>query len=357
MTDYRRFEPIDCDGHVIESIEAMKPYMDEVVRYQASRPALRHHNVFPNLDGAHFAIRRDPKFRASRVNASNAPAGSPEDWNAFLAKTGVGISVLFPSEGLAIGMLTSPDYATRLCRAYNDYAHDAFARANPALKPIALIPMQDPALAAKELARAVKDLGMVGAMLPSVGLPLHLGHGYYDPVYRAAADLGCVLCVHGGSSRGIGFDSFTNYPARHALHHTLPLATALVGLIYHGTMDRFPNLRFGFMEGGCGWLAFLLDRMHRDKSYYDKADLPEKAPEDYLGGGRILVGCEGSEETLGHVAARVGIEAFAYASDYPHEVDLPHAIHEIEEVAERDDLSDSDKAMVLGKNARRFFGM
>jgi predicted TIM-barrel fold metal-dependent hydrolase len=354
---YERYRPVDCDGHVIESIEEMKPYMDDVVRYQASRPALHHHDVFPNLDGAHFAIRRDPKFRANRINASNARAGSPEDWSAFLEKTGVESSVLFPSEGLAIGMLTGPDYAARLSRAYNDYVHDRFAKPNPALKPIALIPMQDPELAVKELKHAVKDLGFVGAMLPSVGLPLHLGHPYYDPVYRTAADLGCVLCVHGGSSRGIGFDSFTNYPARHALHHTLPLATALVGMIYHGTMDRFPSLKFGFMEGGCGWLAFLLDRMHRDKSYYDKSDLPAKAPEDYLGGGRILVGCEGSEETLAHVARRVGVEAFAYASDYPHEVDLPHAIHEIEEVAERADMSDADKAMVLRENARRFFAL
>lgn len=355
--DYRQYQPVDCDGHIIESIEDMKPYMDDIVRYQANRPALHHHDVFPNLDGAHFAIRRDPKFRANRVNASNARAGSPEDWTAFLDKTGVKKSVLFPSEGLAIGMLTGPDYAGRLCRAYNDYAHDRFARPNPSLKPIALIPMQDPDLAVTELKHAVKDLGFVGAMLPSVGLPLHLGHRFYDPVYRAASDLGCVLCVHGGSSRGIGFDSFTNYPARHALHHTLPLATALVGMIYHGTMDRFPDLKFGFMEGGCGWLAFLLDRMHRDRSYYDKSDLPQKAPEDYLGGGRILVGCEGSEETLAHVARRVGAEAFAYASDYPHEVDLPHAIHEIEEVAERDDLSDADKSMVLRENARRFFGI
>jgi predicted TIM-barrel fold metal-dependent hydrolase len=254
-------------------------------------------------------------------------------------------------------MLTGPDYAARLSRAYNDYVHDKFARPNPALKPIALIPMQDPDSAVRELTHAVKDLGMVGAMLPSVGLPLHLGHAYYDPVYRAASDLGCVLCIHGGSSRGIGFDSFTNYPARHALHHTLPLATALVALIYHGTMDRFPNLKFGFMEGGCGWLAFLLDRMHRDKSYYDKIDLPKKAPEDYLGDGRILVGCEGSEETLAHVAGRIGAEAFAYASDYPHEVDLPHAIHEIEEVAERNDLSEGDKTKVLRENARAFFGI
>ena len=348
---------VDCDGHMIESMADMEPYMDEVVRHQAGRPALKHHNVFPNLDGAHFAIRRDPEFRARRVNASQGPAGSPDDWHAFLEKTGIAAAILFPSEGLAIGMLNSPDYADRLCRAYNNYVHDRFAGANKALRPIALIPMQDPALAAAELERCVGTLGFPGAMVPSVGLPLHLGHEYFDPLYRMAADLGCVLCIHGGSSRGIGVDSFSNYPARHALHHTLPLAVAFVALVYHGVMDRYPDLRFGFMEGGCGWLAFLLDRMHRDAGYYDRADLPRHAPEDYMGGGRMLVGCEGSEATLGHVAGRIGIEAFAYASDYPHEVDLPAALREMEEVAVRDDLSDDHKRMVLGANARRFFAL
>ena len=86
---YEAFAPVDCDGHVIESLDDMKPFMDEVVTHQASRPALRHHNVFPNLDGAHFAIRRDPKFRANRQNASDGMAGSPSDWAAFLDKAKV----------------------------------------------------------------------------------------------------------------------------------------------------------------------------------------------------------------------------------------------------------------------------
>ena len=111
------------------------------------------------------------------------------------------------------------------------------------------------------------------------------------------------------------------------------------------------------MEGGCGWLDFLIDRMVRDENYFDVADQPKMRPVEYLKGGRILLGCEGSEETLAYVASRVGIEAFAYASDYPHEVDLPAAKHEIEEVVERDDMSREDKQAVLGDNAKRFFSL
>lgn len=49
--------------------------------------------------------------------------------------------------------------------------------------------------------------------------------------------------------------------------------------------------------------------------------------------------------------------AFAYASDYPHEVDLPAAKHEIEEIVERIDMSRQDKQAVLGGNARQFFNI
>jgi predicted TIM-barrel fold metal-dependent hydrolase len=114
-------------------------------------------------------------------------------------------------------------------------------------------------------------------------------------------------------------------------------------------------VRFAFLEGGCGWLAFLLDRMERDENYFDAADQPRMRADKYLRDGRILIGCEGSEKSLAYVAIRIGIEAFAYASDYPHEVDLPAAMHEIDAVAERADLTDADKQAVLGANARRFF--
>jgi hypothetical protein len=62
----------------------------------------------------------------------------------------------------------------------------------------------------KELRRLVLDLKVPGAMLPSRGLPLQLGHDYYWPVYEEAANLGCALGMHGGSSLGLGADSFTD---------------------------------------------------------------------------------------------------------------------------------------------------
>lgn len=346
---------VDCDGHIVESISEMAEFMDPRIRLHALEPGRNRQGVFPSLDGFHFALFSDPKIKKRRKTASNAKPGSAEDWLAFLEKANVESSVLFTSEGLSVGFIQAPRYAVAVCRAYNDYVHDRYARVSDRLRPMALIPMQDPDAAAVELTRAVKDLGLPGAMVPSLGLPLHLGHEHYDPVYKAAADLDCVLGVHGGSNLGVGLDTFTNFTASHVLHHSMPLMVALVSYIYHGVMDRYPDLRFAFLEGGCGWLPFILDRMSRDENYFDSADNPKRHPLDYFASGNILIGCEGSEESLAYVASRAGIHCFAFASDYPHEVDLPNAVREIKEVAERPDLSDDDKRAVLGDNARRFF--
>jgi predicted TIM-barrel fold metal-dependent hydrolase len=67
--------------------------------------------------------------------------------------------------------------------------------------------------------------------------------------------------------------------------------------------------------------------------------------------------CEGSEYTIAYLAKRVDVHCFAYASDYPHEVDLPAAQHEIEEVAELEDLSVEERQTMLADNARRFFNL
>ena len=50
-----------------------------------------------------------------------------------------------------------------------------------------LLPLQEPAAAVEELRRMVKDLGFVGAMLPSTGAQQpHLGDSKFWPLYEEA---------------------------------------------------------------------------------------------------------------------------------------------------------------------------
>jgi predicted TIM-barrel fold metal-dependent hydrolase len=351
------FTVTDCDGHILESIAEMAEFMEAGPKDHALHSYRNREGVFPSLDGLHApnsAIRAGAK-KHNRVTASEFRPGSGEDWKAFIERAGIDTSVLFTSEGLSVGFIQIPAYAVSICRSYNDYVYERFARVSPRLKPMALIPVQDVPASVLELRRVVKEYGFPGAMLPATGLPLHLGHQLYWPIYEEAERLGCALAVHGGSARGMGLDTFTSMIGAHVLHHPVPLMMALVSFIYDGVFDRFPNLRLGLMEGGCGWLPCLLDRMKRDQSYYQHFTGPQLDPIEYIANGRVLIGVEGSEETLSYLVKRVGANVFAYASDYPHEVDFVAAKHEIQEMAERPDLTNDQKQAILGANAKRFF--
>ncbi|MFQ5932476.1 MAG: amidohydrolase family protein [Nitrospiraceae bacterium] len=351
---------LDCDGHIIESIPEMVEYMHPSIRDIALRPSRNRQGVFAGLDNIHYPRNLELPEEArkpsrERVNASDHRMGSGEDWAAFLDKTGVEQAVMFPSEGLSVGFFQQADYAVLVCRAFNDYVADRYRKVDKRLHPVGLIPMQDVKAAVAELRRAVLELGLKGIMLPSRGLPLHLGHDYYWPVYEEAANLGCPLGIHGGSSLGLGQDTFTDPWAARTLRHPIPLALEMVSLIYHGVFDRYRDLRIGFFEGGCAWIVLLLDRMDRDESVYTTSTGKQRSLQEYLSSGQMLVGCEGNDEVLSYLAKKVGIDVFAFASDYPHEVDLVAARDMIQGALERPDLSLGEKAAVLGGNAKRFF--
>ena len=356
MTEWP-FPVIDCDGHLIDSILEMAEFMEPGMRRGVLDPSRNREGAFPSLDGFH-----GPRLRATGdnsgngreyVTASDHRTGSGEDYISFIEKGGLEQAVMFTSEGLSVGFIQSADYAARICRAHNDYVFDRYQRLDDRMRPMALIPFQDPTQAALELRRAVKDLGLIGAMVPSTGLPLHLGHEYYWPIYKEAADLDCVLGVHGGSAMGLGMDTFSVFSAVAGLHHSLGLLLGLTSMVGHGVFESYPSLRVGFFEGGCAWLVLLLDRVQRSEAVTGRTRLAGLY--DLLEGGRVLIGCEGNDGSLPHLARRIGIRPFAWASDYPHEVDLEAARHMIQETVDDAELTPDEKAAVLGENARRFF--
>jgi predicted TIM-barrel fold metal-dependent hydrolase len=115
-----------------------------------------------------------------------------------------------------------------------------------------LIPLQNVEAAIAELHRAVKELGMLGGMLPSSGEAIHghLGSKIYWPLYEEAEKVGCALAVHVGCLHHVGLDSFSTYYPVHALGHPFSLMIQAAAMLAHGVFDRFPSLRVAFLEGG-----------------------------------------------------------------------------------------------------------
>ena len=127
--------------------------------------------------------------------------------------------------------------------------------------------MQDVPSAVLEFRRAVKELGMVGAYVPSNGLKKHLSAKEFWPVYEEAERLDCPIGLHGGWYSDLGFNTFTRFPGTRALGMPLPLAIAMTGMIQDGVWDAFPKLRVGFLKGGTSWIPLVVDRLEREREY------------------------------------------------------------------------------------------
>jgi uncharacterized protein len=334
---------VDADGHVMENAEDILTFVKAPYNNRGTR------NWIPSLDNFHTPADGTP-----RTPGTFDPNTGPEQWLQFLEKTGTEYTVLYPTAGLAYGNVAYPTWALAYAQAYNDYIHARYLKRSDKFQAVSLIPMQNVPDAVSELRRSVKELGFMGAMIPSNGLTRHVSHEEYWPIYEEAEKLNCVMAVHGGSYINLGFNSYTVFPATRALGMPFPLAIAMTGMMVDGVFDRFPKLRVGFMEGGTAWIPLVIDRLERELEYGGLK--LKRHPIDYFKDDRIFVGCEGNEKALAYAIDRVGPKPFMFASDFPHEISMSNCMEEIDEVLERDDLKKEHKTAILGDNARRFYG-
>ena len=211
---------IDADGHTNGGGRSIQSYLPEPFNEKALRGS-----VFPPNDHFHCFIGETPP-------GSFPDKVGPQIWVDFMDDVGIEQAVLYVGEGgLSIGKIFHRDWAIAVARAYNDWLYDTYVRRDPRMKAMALIPMQEPDAAVVELRRAVEELGFCGAMLPSTGLPNHLGAKEYWPVYEEAHRLGCAIGIHGGAHSGMGFDHMNLYTPVGAMGHPFGLLISFAGIL------------------------------------------------------------------------------------------------------------------------------
>jgi uncharacterized protein len=251
----QKYKVIDGDGHIVENHEAIWQKMP--AEYRGEYFSIK--SPFPPNDHLHAANRHFvPPGAFAKVGR--------DGWIDFMDEVGIASAVLYPSNGLAFGRVVSRDWAIELARAYNNWMHDEYLSRSSRFQALGLIPLQEPTEAVKELRRIVSQLGFCGAMLPSTGAPQlqnHLGDERYWPIYDEANRLECAVAIHGGVHDHMGLDDMTPYAPVNALGHPFGQMVNFAGILFNGVFDRYPHVRFGFMEAGCAWFMNCLERLER----------------------------------------------------------------------------------------------
>jgi uncharacterized protein len=332
---------VDADGHVIETNEGIARYLDEPYR---RRPQT-------------FSFYPQDGWDRRLLGTLGDQGGTVEQWLRALDRGGMELSVLYPTLGLFLSFLKDRQWAVAICRAYNTFLHEEFTSKTSRLKAVALLPVQDPDAAAVELERSVRELGLCGAMLAADGSHL-LGDSRFTPIYEMAQRLDVMVGIHasGSSLGGAGVELFPQFIQAHTCSHAFGQMRQLTSVIFEGIPERFPDLRIAFLEAGCGWAPYWMERM--DDEYAKRASeapVLKKKPSDYVRSGKIYFSCEADEWLLGPAVKLVGENQIVYASDFPHwDHSFPQSIAEIRE---RGDLSDAQKQKILADNARRLYGL
>jgi len=199
-------------------------------------------------------------------------------------------------------------------------------------------------------------------MLPSqTYLGKTYGDEFYWPIFEAAEKHNMPLAIHGGPSRGMGFDHFKEFVKVHTLEHPFPLMIQLTDIVFSGVWDAFPKLKIAFLEGGATWVPFMMDRMDYE---YDsvfgtssRAKL-KKRPSDYLReGDNFWVAMELGEANLKYTIDAIGPDRILYASDYPHEPTEDDLTSELPDFLASSDFSDEIKRKLVHDNMLSFYNL
>ncbi len=358
-----------ADGHVQEPNTFLHDRIDK-----------KYHDRLPGLILAKTDKKESPEqfqktegFRAAKLNWVNPLEGheklrhqsgkSPEARVSDLALDGCDAEILFPNKGLTIWATQDPQFSHIMCKAYNDWVWEDYQEFNHALAPMAAIAPAalDDALA--EIQRCA-DLGFKGLCLPvkpTFGPPDVDDPNYnlkeFNPLWDCIDEVGLPVTFHISTGRDPRTSrSQGGAVINYTVHSLSPAMEPLANLCASGVAERHPNLRFGTIEAGIGWVPWFLEAM--DEAYlkhhmWVRPKL-EMLPSEYF---RRQGFASFQEDKAGLDLAREHdlVDNFLWANDFPHhEGSWPYSAQAIERTMAG--LSDAERAKILGLNSARIFG-
>jgi predicted TIM-barrel fold metal-dependent hydrolase len=359
-----RFPSVDADGHLEEVHINWKKRVAEKYRDMAPEERLASDShLRMSLEGkpwpkpAGFGLGVGGPYRNSHPRRDGMK--NPKARLVDMDSEGIEVAVLFGGGiGGSIPALEDAGFAAEFARARNSWVAE-YCSENPArLKGTAVLPQQDIPAAVAELTRAVTKLGFVGVSFMPNLRGRHMGDPFFFPIYEEAERLNIPICVHmflgRYGSEATGTMRVDKFFYSHLFGHTFEQMIALSVVLGEGLLDRFPKLRFVFLESGCGWLPYWFYRL--DEHYEvlgNQVPALQRTPSKLLERGQLYFSCEADETELAHVVETIGDDWIVFASDYSHfDSRFPGAAKPI---IENQQLSDASKRKILNDNARRLY--
>ncbi len=269
---------VSADSHVVEPRDLWVTRMDRRYRDRAPRVESRPEGDFTVIDGTtpsplgltgaliNDKIKGQIKDRFGKRYEETRPGGwDPVARLADQQLDHIRAEMLYPGMSLGLFGAPDPDYQLACFQVYNDWLAEFCAASPDRLAGAAVLPAKGPIEAiAKEAERGVGK-GLKSVMMAAEVPERPYTSREYDYLWTALRDLNVPISVHSGTSSGMQVNERIKAYGIYGVHvvdNKIGKAMRLIAqIIYGGVVERFPELRFVYVEGGIGWIAGVLHFM------------------------------------------------------------------------------------------------
>ena len=233
-----------------------------------------------------------------------------------------------------------------LAALQNDQIAAAVARHPERLMGIATLPMQAPGLAADELRRAMRKLGLRGAQIGSNVNGRNLDDPALEPLWAAADELAAFIMVH--PTQVAGAERLKSYYLTNLIGNPLDTTIAAACLVFGGVVGRYPRIKFLMVHGG-GFVPYQAGRFRhgwqvRPEPRASLASRPDAALETLYFDSIVH-----SRPALEFLVASAGASRVLLGSDYPFDMGTLDCARQVLALA----VPEADKAVILGGAAMK----
>ena len=378
---------VDADGHIMEPSDLWEKnleakYRDRALRICRDEDGLEYMEIDGKKSkimnggtfggysgiGASLEERQNIWFKSGGIDYEDArfpAAKDPHERIKWLDEHGIDACLIYPSMGISWQTeCGDPALAAAYCRVYNDWLV-AFCSPYPdRLHAIAQISLMDVEQGVREIKRVAK-LGMRGVYLfshPANGI--RYGSPYYDPFWAEAQDLEMPVAIHvSHTPRFVGHQLYEDEgsgkgPGEVRWFHNMLIngdcVLAFTCMFAGGVFERFPRLKVGVVETGCGWIAHWLDFMDAKYDMLQFETKLKRRPSEYFERQCFISG-EPDETTFPAMAQLVGAHKLVWGSDYPHVEGHAEPVEDLKKTLAP--LPEADQRKILGQNALELYNI
>lgn len=322
---------VSLDGHT-EGFVDFRPYLPsewherfEAARQHGKAVFTRAEQYFARLVAAGydfaFEIESESGFDPELYDLKL----TPEERIARIDADGVAAELIIDGFG---AITHDPQLAHETTLAFNRWFADTYLRVAPerfnAAVVVSLIAGTDQVVAEIEHAH---EHGVVAIHLPgnpTTALPglAHYNHDIYEPVWRALDERKMLAIFHASVGREKPmWEMDDTQRANMALEMMTVMRsheTAVAPLLLAGIPERFPSVRFGWIESGCAWVPSILDAC--DMHVHGMLQHPDRRldmlPTEQWKASCFAAGPIGKADVA--VRDRIGVETILFGSDFIH---------------------------------------